>query len=167
MRKIAKGQTENTREVLLFHGLGVLARSDSEILSWPNCPLLVLLKLVDEDAPLQEGESIVTPLHSLADLASTHKDQLILAKQLIEQGANVNAVSSPHGSMPLHNACYSSTVTNLDFVKYLLKKGADPDAQDHLETTPLMWTAPYAPSAAKLAYHGREYYYSIWSVLPG
>jgi hypothetical protein len=46
----------------------------------------------DEDAPLREGEERVTPLHMLADLAdpfdySTHENQLILAKPLIEYGA--------------------------------------------------------------------------------
>jgi ankyrin repeat protein len=48
-------------------------------------------------------------------------NQLILAKQLVEHGANVNAVSTPHGKRPLHKACSSGNVTNLDFVEYLEK----------------------------------------------
>jgi hypothetical protein len=40
-------------------------------------------------------------------------------------------------------------VTNLDFVELLLKKGADPNAQDHLGVTPLLCTTPDAPGAAK------------------
>jgi ankyrin repeat protein len=40
-------------------------------------------------------------------------------------------------------------VTNLDFVELLLKEGADLNSQDHLGTTPLLWTYPYAPGAAK------------------
>jgi hypothetical protein len=89
----------------------------------------------------------------LANLAdpfdySTHKNQLILAKQLIEHSANVNAVSSD-GQTPLHHACYWGNVTNLDFVQLLLKEGADPNVPDHMEMTPLMCTAPYTPGAAK------------------
>jgi hypothetical protein len=103
-----------------------------------HSPLLVLLHFVDpnvllgdENAPLQEGENRVTPLHHLADLAapndySTHENQLFLAKQLIEHGANVNAASISQRETPLHRACFSGNVTNLDIVEYLLEVGADP-----------------------------------------
>jgi hypothetical protein len=99
------------------------------MLSWPNSQLLVLLRFVDpnvlcgrESPPLQEGEVRATPLHILADLAapsdvSTHDNQLVLAKQLIEHGANVNAVSGPWGRTPLHFACHWNNATNLDFVE--------------------------------------------------
>jgi hypothetical protein len=41
-------------------------------------------------------------------------------------------------------------VTNLDFVEYLLKNGADPYAQNrHMGLTPLMGTTDLAPGAAK------------------
>jgi hypothetical protein len=40
-------------------------------------------------------------------------------------------------------------VTNLDFVELLLEKGADPNALDYLAETPLMYTIPGAPGAAK------------------
>jgi hypothetical protein len=131
------------------------------MLSWPNSPLLVLLEFVDpsvlfgdENAPLQEGKTRITPLHELAGLAapsdySTHESQLILAKQLIERGANVNAVTIPYGRTPLHYACNAETVTNLDFVELLLKKGADPNAQDNEGATPLMRTVPDAPGVAR------------------
>jgi ankyrin repeat protein len=107
-----------------------------------------------EGAPLQGGETRATPLHHLADLAdpfaySTHEKQLILARQLIEHGANVNAVSIPQDRTPLYNTCTGGNVTNLEFVQLLLKEGADPNAQDHLGMTPLMLTAPCAPGAAK------------------
>jgi hypothetical protein len=162
MKTIVKRQNKNNRKFLLLHSLHFLVRSsDSDMLSWPNSPLLVLLKFVDpnvltgdEDAPLQEGETRVTLLRVLAYLAdpfdySTHENQLILAKQLIEHGANVNAVSIPHGDTPLHMACYAGNVTNLDFVELLLEAGADPNAQDYLGYTPLMCTNPAAPGAAK------------------
>jgi hypothetical protein len=50
---------------------------------------------------------------------------------------------------PLHRACFSHVVTNLDFVEHLLEAGADPIARDYLEMTPLMYTISEAPGAAK------------------
>jgi hypothetical protein len=162
MRKIAERQNEHNQGLLLFHSLSFLVRSsDSEMLSWPNSPLLVLLQSVDlsvlcgdNDAQLQEGGTKATPLHRLGNLVapfdySTHENQLILAKQLVERGANVNAITSPQGGTPLHNACNSCNVTNLDFVKLLLEEGADPNFQDPLGFTPLMCTISGAPGAAK------------------
>jgi hypothetical protein len=147
---------------MLIDSLLFLARfSNTKMLSWPNSPLFVMLQFVDpnvlsrdEDAPLQEGENREAPLYQLAELAdpcdySTHKNQLILAKQLIDHGANVNAVSVPQGRTPLHNACSGSNVTNLDFIELLLKAGADPNIQDHNEMIPLMLTTTGAPGAAK------------------
>jgi ankyrin repeat protein len=124
------------------------------MLSWPNSPLLVLLQFVDPNMLARDEEMIVTPLHDLATLAdpsdySTHEKQIILAKQLIEDGANVNAVSLQKRNTPLHDACDAGTVTNLDFVEYLLEVGADPNAQDHMRLTPLMCTIKHAPGAAK------------------
>ncbi len=154
MKKIAKRQTKHSQMVLLFHSLYFLARSDSVMLSWPNSPLLVMLQFVDPSVMLGNELASVTLLHDLADLAapsdiSTHENQLTLAKQLIEHGANVNAVPIPNGKTPLHHACSSNAVTNLDFVELLLKKGADPNFQDSRGATPLMCTVPGAPGAAK------------------
>jgi hypothetical protein len=161
MKKFAKRQTKNNQKFVLSHSLHFLIRSDSEMLSWPNSPLLVMLQIIDcnvlfglvirdEDAPLEENETRETPLHHLADLANpsdypTHEKQLILAKQLIEHGADVNAVSISHGMTPLYKACFVGNVTNLDFVEYLLEVGADPNIQEHLGLTPLMYTLLDAP----------------------
>jgi ankyrin repeat protein len=120
----------------------------------------VLLQLVDPNVlsgleDVQSEEMRLTPLHDLAKLAdpfdySTHENQLVLATQLIEHGANVNAVSIPQGASLLHLACSGVNVTNLDFVELLLEKGADPNFQDHgFGLTPLMCTVPDAPGAAK------------------
>jgi hypothetical protein len=163
MTKITKRQIKDIQKILFFHSLQflTLSRFDSEMLSWPNSPLLVMLQFVDpsamprdEHARLEEGSSTETPLHTLSEMAntsdySTHEKQLILAKQLIEHGANVNAVSIPDGATPLQMACSWSNVTNLDFVELLLEAGADPNAQDHRGKTPLMYTVKLAPGTAK------------------
>jgi hypothetical protein len=162
MRKVAKRESKHNQEFTLFDSLHLLIRSDSEMLSWPNSPLLVMLQFVDpnvlaagdENELFQEGETDESPLHDLADLAdpfdfSSHENQLILAKQLFEHGANANAASIPLGRTPLHNACYAENVTNLDFIELLLEKGADPNFQDHLGLVPLIFTIPDAPGAAK------------------
>jgi hypothetical protein len=156
MKKIAKRQTKQNQKFLLQFSLHFLVRfSNSEMLSWPNSPLPVMLEFIDPNVLFgQEGETRDTPLHHLAELAdpfnyTTHENQLILAKQLIEHGASVNAVSIPDGMTPLQKACYSGVVTNLDFIELLLERGADPNAQDHSGNTPLMYTTPDAPGAAK------------------
>jgi hypothetical protein len=156
MRKIAKRQTKHNQKFLLVHSMHILVRSSNlEMLSWPNSPLLVMLQFVDPSVLFGKGETTKeTPLHHLADLAapsdySTHEKQLILAKQLIEHGVDVNAVSSPYARTPLHKACHLVTVTNLDYVELLLEAGANPNAQDHLGLTPLMCTTEFAPGAAK------------------
>jgi hypothetical protein len=154
MTNFAKRQTKLEKYGIFYHSLHFLVRfSNSEMLSWPNSPLLVILQLVNPDEQLV-GESSGTSLLMLADLAdpfdySTHVNQLILAKQLVEHGANVNAVSSVQDMMPLHRACFSGNVTNLDFVEYLLEEGADPNARDDMGHTPLMYSTTDAPSAAK------------------
>jgi hypothetical protein len=157
MNMIANRQSKQNQKFLLIHSLRVLIRSDLKMLSWPNSPLLVMLKFVDPDVlsgGLQEGELRETPLHHLADLAdpfdySTHENQVILAKQLIAHGANVNALTSPKNETPLHAACYAGSVINLDFIELLLKEGADPNSRDHMGRTPLMYTIQLAPGAAK------------------
>jgi ankyrin repeat protein len=155
MKKIAKRQTKHKQRNLLMHSLYFLIRSsNSEMLSWPNSPLLVLLQFVDPSVLFGNEEMSIAPLHHLADLAdpfdyTTHVNQLILAKQLIEHGANVNALSSRHGTSPLHSACHGDNVTNLDLVEFLLEEGADPNAQDHQGMTPVMHIVPDAPGAAK------------------
>jgi hypothetical protein len=77
MKKIAKRRTKHHQKWLLFHSLYLLIRSDLKMLSWPNNPLVVLLRFVNpnalsrhENAPLQEGETRITPLLMLADLAA-------------------------------------------------------------------------------------------------
>jgi hypothetical protein len=158
MTNFARTQTKLVKRRMFFHSLQFLVRfSNSKMLSWPNSPLLVMLQFVNPSERLigdQDQELHATPLLMLADLAdpieySTHVNQLILAKQLVARGAEVNAVSIPKDETPLHRACFSHNVTNLVFVEYLLGVGANPNAQDHLGHTPLMYTTSNAPGAAK------------------
>jgi hypothetical protein len=157
MKKYAKRQTRQNQKFLLQHSLHFLVRfSNSEMLSWPKSPIPVMLEFIDPNVLFgQEGGTKFTLLHHLAELAdpfeySTHENQLILARQLIEHGANINAIITPQGMTLLHSACSSNNVTNLDFVELLLKEGADPNTQDSAGRTALMITTPHAPGAAKL-----------------
>jgi hypothetical protein len=164
MKKLAARETKHNQKALLFHSLYLLIHTNSEKLLWPNSPLLVLLQFVDPNmlsghdhkALQEEGTSRVTLLHHLARMAdptsidySTHENQVTLGRQLIEHGANVNALSFPNGCTPLHLACHSATTTNLDFIQLLLENGADPNTQDQKGMIPLIHAAMYAPGAAK------------------
>jgi hypothetical protein len=120
-------------------------------LSWPNS---LLLEFVDPNVLSGHDEMKLLLLRRVADLSDpsdypTHENQLILAKQLIDHGANVNAGWIPEGASPLHNACYTAVVTNLDFVELPPEAAADPNAQEHLGNIPLVYTTPYSPGTAK------------------
>jgi hypothetical protein len=159
MKKIAARSTRHIWKALLFQSLHLLLYTESEKLLWPNCPLLVLLQFFDPNmlSGSDHDENIITLLVHLAcplvnpirSDYSTQENQLTLGRQLIEHGANVDAVSFPNSDTPLHSACHSTTTTNLDFIQLLLENGADPDIQDHLGRTPLMYTMSWAPGAAK------------------
>jgi hypothetical protein len=154
MKKYVKKQPKKYQKFLLFHSLYFLVRSDSEMLLWPNSPLLVLIQCVDANMLYGDEDTTVTPLHHLADLADPwnyqiHERQLILAKQLIEHRADANAKSSPQNVTPLHKACFAGNVTNLEIVELLLKSGADPNVQDYEGKIAMQYAIPHAPSAAK------------------
>jgi hypothetical protein len=163
MEKIAERQTKNNQKMLLFQSIFILLRTDSERLLWPDSPLPMMLQFVDPNVltgpesskPFQEDLEIrSTPLHHLAYLAdpinySVHENQVTLGRELIEHGANVNALSFPGGETPLHLACGSQVTTNLDFIQFLLDNGADPNLKDDFGRTPLMRTITMAPGAAK------------------
>jgi hypothetical protein len=62
MKTYARRQTKYNQTFLLFHSLRFLIQSDSEMLSWPNSPLLVLFQFFDpnvlsgdEDESMQDG----------------------------------------------------------------------------------------------------------------
>jgi hypothetical protein len=97
MKKIINRLTKQKRKALSTTSLYLLVHANSEKLLWPSSPLLVLLQFFD---PNMLTEARGTLLHLLAYLADpsdylTHENQVILGRQLIEHGANVNAVCYP------------------------------------------------------------------------
>jgi ankyrin repeat protein len=70
-------------------------------------------------------------------LAATRKSDAVKVKELLTQGANVNA-KSPYGATPLFFACDRS---NVEIVKILLEKGADVNVKDTFYgASPLGWS---------------------------
>jgi hypothetical protein len=69
MKKYAKRQTKQNQKNLFLHSSLFLTRFPSEMLSWPNSPLLVLLQFVDPNDLILGGEATTSVLHTLADLA--------------------------------------------------------------------------------------------------
>jgi hypothetical protein len=139
--------------------VSLLMHTDSKKLRWPNSPLRILLQFVDTNVRLADSpEGLATeptPRHHLAFQVdprdhSNHINQVILGQQLFRHGANANLDELPNGFTPLHLACSSSVVTNLDFIQLLLEKGASPNVQDSEGMTPLMCTITMAPGAAKI-----------------
>jgi ankyrin repeat protein len=156
MEKIIGRQIPAMKFEFLLRSVCILIRGDSEKLTWPNNPLLVALRHgVDPNLYIApEGGQRDTLLHILSrnshmDNIVTHRNQVILARQLVEHGANVNAASSFFDYTPLHNACQSGVTTNLEFIKFLLNNGADQNALSTSGKTPLLLTSTLAPAAAK------------------
>jgi hypothetical protein len=157
MKEIAARQTKSSQKKMLFHSLSILMRTDSKKLLWPNSPLRIILHFVDanvrrEDSP-EELARGPTPLHHLTYEANPndhtfHRNQVILGQQLFRHGANANLDAYKARLTPLHQACHSVSVTNLDFIQLLLEKGANPNAQDVDGMTPVMSAVPTAPGAA-------------------
>jgi hypothetical protein len=150
MKTIAKRQTKYNQTLLPLGNPFVAKQTVHFVLQFVDPDLLS----EHENAPLQEGENRVNPLRHLADLAdrfdySTRGNLLILAKQIIARGANVDALSSPKGETPLHAACFAGNVTNLDFVELMLEAGADTNAKEFRGMTPLMCTSPNAIGTSK------------------
>jgi hypothetical protein len=156
MKKFLLKESRFKRQILVFWSLAVLSQLPSEMLKLPTSPLKVALQFVDANVMCADDGTGFTPLHCLAQMSDPSKEhtlgnQCILAKQLIEAGANVNARAQRNlgKRTPLYDACSGSTCTNLDFIQLLLDHGANPNAKDSDGNTPLHCTMGSAPGAAK------------------
>jgi hypothetical protein len=161
MKKILLKESRYNRQVILFRSLTILSQLPSEMLKLPTSPLKVALQFVDASIMSCPGPNMddgrgATPLHCLAQMGDpseedTLENQCILAKQLIEAGANVNARAQRglKKITPLHTACFSANCTNLDYIQLLLDHGANPNGKDSEGVTPLHSTMMFAPGAAK------------------
>ena len=172
MKTIASQIDLVERESLMFLSIGILLGIESKLIKRPTSPLLILLDsgvnsdLFDSGVgsdflshppnTREPDENSITGLHFLTKFTesdeSIFKRQVILAKQLIGAGADVNArasVSYYHNS-PLHFACASSVVNNIDLVQLFLDSGSNPNQQNLFGETPLMYTMKMAMPVAKL-----------------
>jgi hypothetical protein len=161
MKKILREKSRFNRQAILFRSLSILSQLPSEMLKLPTSPLKVALQFVDASVMSSPGPNLddgrgYTPLHYLAQLSKPSKEhavenQIILAKQLIEAGADVNARAQRGWKKitPLHTACGSGSCTNLDYIQLLLDHGANPNEKDSEGATPLHGTMMFAPGVAK------------------
>jgi hypothetical protein len=161
MKKVLLKESRLNRQVILFRSFSILSQLPSEMLKLPTSPLKVALQFVDASVMSCPGPNMddgfgIAPLHCLAQLSDPSKEdtlenQCILAKQLIEAGANVNAHAQRNlgNSTPLYTACFSANCTNLDYIQLLLDHGANPNTKNSEGVTPLHHTVPGAPGAAK------------------
>lgn len=123
-------------------------------------PTSIVLVLLSSGIDLSTYETtrckltLGTPFNTLSMMSSAtdphvNMNQVIVGRQLIEAGANVNLRSGEDDDTPLHVACSSTVPTNLDFVQLLLDNGADPNLTNSLGATPLMMTIKMSMPAAK------------------
>lgn len=99
-----------------------------------KCDIIPLLK----DLEVTDKRGYTVLMESMCTTQFTHNrtdaySNIPIALSLIENGANVNAVSN-NGTTPLHLAVRGPE----DCVKALIKAGADPNARDNDGNTPLI-----------------------------
>ena len=101
------------------------------VLAYQKYPYAVselLSRGADPNAADLHGE---TPL-----MIASWQSDLACVKILVEGGATVN-LKSLNGDTALHKACHVSGRDNTDIIRYLIESGADVDAQNLINNTPL------------------------------
>ncbi len=155
MKQIALRKEQHERDLWLFSILNELVHFDVDRLTWSNSPLLVLLECRDPTA-LLGGIRHPMLLNWLAQVMhpdghrTSYANQILLARQLVEYGVDANAAVMQNGTTPLHTACCTTGVINLDFIDFLLQSGANFNSRKYRGATPLIWTMRWAPGAAEV-----------------
>ena len=154
MKNIASAMPPNDKLVFLHVMCCLLLHAKPWQVDLPTSPVKILLQVgVDVNAIPEEG--VYNCLTLLAaqnsERESFKKNQVTIARQLIEGGAQVNLPSLEEGGgliTPLYFACASFLYTNLDFVQLLIENGANPNHQTADGRTPLMASIEMAVGAS-------------------
>lgn len=102
-------------------------QSEEEVTRIINAAIAAKLNINARDACFGE-----TALHFVAE-----RGYVKAAKLLLDNNADVNAVSEDSGSTPLHNAAFGSYSFCPEMVELLINHNADINAQDDDNNTPL------------------------------
>lgn len=156
MKKIYANVSRPERIEFVLVLLQKLVCSPKKMIQKITSPLLVLLDddhLCDPNAVSSDASGNYTALLYLPECnagdVTSMENQVVLAQQLVEAGARVNKRAGGKERLyPLHRACDSKRITNLDYIQFLLDHGADPNVQNSLGETPLMMSMSMACVAA-------------------
>jgi len=144
-------KTKHYVEEFVFRMVKIMVRLETWRIEKPTSPLLILfdLGLAHPSGTSQYHFLITLSQQSSPSKRLYNRNQVVLAKQFITHGADVNRKRGVHMDTPLDSSCYCFQPTNLEFIKLLLENGADRNHQC-AGGTALMMSIPNAPSAAKL-----------------
>ena len=150
----AEHDSHEVAAVLLENGAEIDAKSNNEetplhLAAEFNASVVASLLLANGADVNAQDFLLVTPLHRAAE-----HNALETASLLLENGVNVNVVREYYGETPLHRAVYS--YDNPNMVSFLIEKGANVDATNTQDGTPLHYAAAFnaLESAAVLLANG-------------
>lgn len=154
MKNIAKTIPTNDQIVFMHAMCCLLLYAKPWQIDLPTSPLKILLQVgVDANAIPENGVynclTLLAAQHS--EKGSFKQNQVTIARNLVEAGADVNRSSLRDGAgliAPLYFACFSTHYTNLDFIQLLLENGANPNQQTVDGMTPLLASLEMAVGAA-------------------
>ena len=160
---IVSSLTAHDKKAIIFMSLSLAMRVPTSYLYLESSPLLRMLRAGADPSALSSpppghppDDAGSTALHWLPELANpnssaSHSNVLVLARQLLDAGADVNARAGPglDRVTPLIRACGSGVATNLDLIDLYLARGADPNLADVCGQTAAMHSMPFASAAAR------------------